>query len=517
MAYREDIGTLQPAKRTDDGRLIVDALFGRTGVQTYYNADGSPRVEYRPPSEVFKPASMSSLAFVPVTDDHPPVMVSSSNSAEYTIGQVGENIRREGIHLAGRMTVNDATVVRKMDAGKREVSCGYDCDLVMQPGVTPEGERYDAMQTNIVYNHLAIVDAGRAGSAKVRMDRAGTVKRIGHMDAAVSFQNGAHTVDVTPGDAGVEAWVYSTDMTARDLASAVSRALAGHPGITVAAGDPGQLVRFDRAIAVGRTDASARSFGASSVSVKVSSLTMTPDQLTVTLSAALSASPDFQSVRTDSKENPMTELEKAQAHIIELTKQLGAETARADKAEAKQKEHKDAKQAAEAKQTEAEAKLANETKRADTAEASLKTVEKARTDAAASFAAAVSARAELLSTAVQHLGRTDAGEVKSPDGKGTIKLDTMSDRDIRVAIVKKLDGFDIPAERSDETVQTVCDSAIARAPKTAAALGAAQTLIFKGNLDGAGQPKPGDREAEARARMDKAHAEAWRSKTVETK
>jgi hypothetical protein len=41
-------------------------------------------------------------------------------------------------------------------------------------GISPDGEAYDAIQRNIVANHIAIVDRGRAGAgARVRMDNAG--------------------------------------------------------------------------------------------------------------------------------------------------------------------------------------------------------------------------------------------------------------------------------------------------------------------------------------------------------
>src|SRR4051812_9915719 len=153
MAYREDTGSLARAKRLDNGRLIVDATFTRSGVFKYYNADGSERLEYRPPSEVFSRKSMDSLALVPFTDLHPPVMVTAANSGQYTKGQVGEVIRRDGSHLAGKIAVNDAATIVKMDDGEAELSAGYECDLVTGSGITPEGERYDATQTNIVYNH----------------------------------------------------------------------------------------------------------------------------------------------------------------------------------------------------------------------------------------------------------------------------------------------------------------------------------------------------------------------------
>lgn len=172
MATRYDLGTLRPAQTRGDGRLIVDAHITRSGVFSYRNPDGTTRREYRPPDEVFKADSLSTFALVPVTNDHPPEGVTSRNARKYAVGSVGENVRQDGDHVTAQLVVFDQGVIDAMARGKRDVSCGYECDLDETPGVTPSGERYDAIQRNIVGNHLAIVSVGRAGSARVRMDGA---------------------------------------------------------------------------------------------------------------------------------------------------------------------------------------------------------------------------------------------------------------------------------------------------------------------------------------------------------
>jgi uncharacterized protein len=173
VAFRTDrSGELRPPRRLPDGRLRVDALLTRTGVFTYRNADGSTRREYRPPEEVFDAESLASFEAVPVTDEHPPMMLNAQNSRQYTRGATGENIRRDedGRHMAGSLVVFDADLIAKMDRGKVQVSNGYICDLDMTPGTSPDGEKYDVVQRKIRGNHVAIVDSGRAGSARVRMD-----------------------------------------------------------------------------------------------------------------------------------------------------------------------------------------------------------------------------------------------------------------------------------------------------------------------------------------------------------
>jgi hypothetical protein len=177
MAYRVDRGTLRSPRRSNDGRLIVDGYLTRSGVFVYMNHDGSPRREYRPPDEVFKADSLSTFAMVPVTDDHPPESVTSANARQYAVGWLGESIKRDGNHVAATMVVFDEETIGKMERGKTELSCGYFCDYVARPGVTPEGEHYDGIQTNIRGNHVAVVDIGRAGpTASVRMDAAVQMK-----------------------------------------------------------------------------------------------------------------------------------------------------------------------------------------------------------------------------------------------------------------------------------------------------------------------------------------------------
>ena len=122
---------------------------------------------------MFDADSLKSFQLVPITDDHPPEMLNADNARQYSVGTVGESIRKDGTHVAARIVVHDAKTIAKMDGGKRAVSCGYDCDIDETPGTSPEGERYDAVQTNIVGNHLAIVHNARAGqAAAVRMDAA---------------------------------------------------------------------------------------------------------------------------------------------------------------------------------------------------------------------------------------------------------------------------------------------------------------------------------------------------------
>ncbi len=115
---RIDYSTLKAPTRRADGTLVADALLTRTGVFTYRNPDGTERREYRPPTEVFKADALESFRLVPLTDDHPPVMLNAQNARQYSVGCVGENIRKDGRFVAATIAVHDAGTIAKMDGGK---------------------------------------------------------------------------------------------------------------------------------------------------------------------------------------------------------------------------------------------------------------------------------------------------------------------------------------------------------------------------------------------------------------
>lgn len=168
-----DAVTVAGTRRRDDGYLVADARIARTGIQTYLGSEvGKPDMGmvkvYRPGSEVFADETLKSAAHRPVTNDHPPEMVTSENWKTYAVGQTSDEITGEGIFIRVPLMVSDEATIKDIESGKQQLSAGYTCDLDFTAGKTPTGEAYDAIQKNIRINHVAIVQAGRAGS-KVRI------------------------------------------------------------------------------------------------------------------------------------------------------------------------------------------------------------------------------------------------------------------------------------------------------------------------------------------------------------
>lgn len=159
-------------ERTKEGYLRTDAAVTRTGVFTYVKIDGSTRRELRHPSDVFTADSLSSLRLKPVTNEHPPTrLLDASSAKQFQIGYTGENVRTaDSRFVMAPLVIVDSDAIKAVDGGKQELSCGYSCDLIQEDGEY-EGEKYDHRQTNIQYNHVAVVDKGRAGSdVRIKMD-----------------------------------------------------------------------------------------------------------------------------------------------------------------------------------------------------------------------------------------------------------------------------------------------------------------------------------------------------------
>ena len=169
--YLTDTVTMSRApRRTSDGYLVADVKVARTGVQEYLGSEvGRPELGvvrvYRPESEVFSQDAMHSYAYRPVTVEHPSKMVDAETWKSVAAGQTGGEVVRDGEFVRVPLVLMDNAAIRAFEAGKRELSMGYSAELVFGDGVTPDGQPYDAVQTCLRMNHLALVSKARGGAA----------------------------------------------------------------------------------------------------------------------------------------------------------------------------------------------------------------------------------------------------------------------------------------------------------------------------------------------------------------
>jgi uncharacterized protein len=164
-----DAVTVAGTWRTGDGYLIAEARCVRTGVQIYSGDEvGKPEQQivrvYRAPEEVFAPDSLQSFTHAPVTVDHPQEEVTADNWKTLAVGEVSTAAKQDGRWVYLPLVLKDAAAIASIEAGKRQLSAGYRCELDWTSGVTADGEPFDAQQKAIRINHLALVDRARAGS-----------------------------------------------------------------------------------------------------------------------------------------------------------------------------------------------------------------------------------------------------------------------------------------------------------------------------------------------------------------
>lgn len=164
-------------ERTPQGGARIPASFTRVGVLDYRLADGSVRRELRPADEVFREDSLATLRSAPVTIGHV-AMVTSDNWSNLSVGHIDGSVRKDGDLVSGALVVQAKPALERVDASElQDVSSGYTVDYDPTPGEY-QGQRYDGVQRNIRYNHVALmpVGGGRAGrDVGLRLDSASAV------------------------------------------------------------------------------------------------------------------------------------------------------------------------------------------------------------------------------------------------------------------------------------------------------------------------------------------------------
>lgn len=165
--------TLSPNQlETNEGFLICrNVPISRIGDQDYIGTeigldDASMHSVHRKPEEVFSDAALASFEGKPVTDDHPPELLTPDTARMYEKGHA-QNIRPgsgewEGYVLAD-LHIHDRDLIDKIQNGKREISCGYECEYLQEPDGSYS-------QHKIRGNHIAVVDKGRAGKRAAILD-----------------------------------------------------------------------------------------------------------------------------------------------------------------------------------------------------------------------------------------------------------------------------------------------------------------------------------------------------------
>ena len=159
---------------TDEGYLIDHPVVTSVGIFIYHNPDGSERRELRLPEQVFEVESLASYEGKPVIITHDANRVDKDNVTDEIVGTILSPGYQEGDDVRAKIIVHDIDAVKK--SGLRELSLGYDMKLDETPGKW-HGQKYDAIQTEIRINHLALVKDARAGEqARLNIDGKSTLE-----------------------------------------------------------------------------------------------------------------------------------------------------------------------------------------------------------------------------------------------------------------------------------------------------------------------------------------------------
>jgi hypothetical protein len=169
MQFTDAVAVAGKPRRTADGYLVAEARCVRSGIQLYAGDEvGKPDMKivrvYRAPEQVSGAASLQTFSHAPITVDHPAELVTADNVKALAVGEVSTAAKWDGEWVQLPLILKDAAAIQSVEGGKRELSAGYTCELDFTPGVTADGQAFDAQQKNIRINHLALVDRARAGS-----------------------------------------------------------------------------------------------------------------------------------------------------------------------------------------------------------------------------------------------------------------------------------------------------------------------------------------------------------------
>ena len=117
---------------------------------------------WRHPDELKKAAA--TFNNIPLLSIHTPDFPGDP-PREYRVGVTHSNADFDGTYLTNGLSVWDDSAIAGIETEEQEeLSSSYQYVADMTPGVTPNGEPYDGIMRDIIGNHVALVERGRAGS-----------------------------------------------------------------------------------------------------------------------------------------------------------------------------------------------------------------------------------------------------------------------------------------------------------------------------------------------------------------
>lgn len=182
----------------------------------------------RDPEELAKGAKTFNA--LPLLLTHTPVSAANPEK-DLVIGALGTDTVFEAPYLKASLVVWDAQAIAAIESGQQaQLSCGYRYVADMTPG-TFEGVAYDGVMRDIVGNHVALVEVGRAGPDVVVADanpfKETDMKKVSGKTIAVRAALRAVVGPKLAADQALDWKALVGRVTAQTLAADTARILAG--------------------------------------------------------------------------------------------------------------------------------------------------------------------------------------------------------------------------------------------------------------------------------------------------
>jgi len=167
-AYSRPVTFYDKPERTPEGFLIVPVIIAQKGVLDYPEFKTKELLG----DDIFSDDYLASCDGCPFVVDHPtdengqPIDVNGDNFKQLLDGILyNPQVDKANGRVLGLVKIFNPAVCDAVERGDlRELSQGYNCKVIEQNGIY-DGEKYTRVQSDVVMNHIALVEQGRAGDA----------------------------------------------------------------------------------------------------------------------------------------------------------------------------------------------------------------------------------------------------------------------------------------------------------------------------------------------------------------
>lgn len=167
-AYSRPVTFYDKPERTPEGFLIVPVVIAQKGVLDYPEFKTKELLG----DDIFSDDYLASCDGCPFVVNHPtddngqPIDVNGDNFKKLIDGILyNPQVDKANGRVLGLVKIFNPAVCDAVERGDlRELSQGYNCKVIEQNGVY-DGEKYTRVQSDVVMNHIALVEQGRAGDA----------------------------------------------------------------------------------------------------------------------------------------------------------------------------------------------------------------------------------------------------------------------------------------------------------------------------------------------------------------